>query len=350
MLMTRVKDLVCSSLKVKASERGGEGDAGVELLPRCCALFDRVDLADLGATGRALRVALLQDIASAVTGLAVKRLRDALAHSGAPEAAKQRLASLATQTLEAAIRGASGGEPEQARLAGLLVAELAQVQGWGEVELARRAERVVSWNARRLEDARKALEDLQRRKGAKGATVRSQTENLGRYLQREFTAYETSAPAAIRAGWNASKAVATPLSRAREVLTSLESSTAATSPTAAPELARIKRLVEAASREAGELDKPAAVRAWRKKAASTCAVELAMAVVADCHSRGGCDARAVMDFVEFPGDYFEISEVCEAPIGRIRSIWPGIGRFIAKVLEAIAPPRGMTPRDQLRSR
>jgi hypothetical protein len=161
--MTRVKDLVCSSLKVKASERGGEGDAGVELLPRCCALFDRVDLADLGATGRALRVALLQDIASVVTGLAVKRLRDALAHSAAPEAAKQRLASLATQTLEAAIRGASGGEPEQARLAGLLVAELAQVQGWGEVELARRAERVVSWNARRLGDARKALADLQRR-------------------------------------------------------------------------------------------------------------------------------------------------------------------------------------------
>lgn len=76
-----------------------------------------------------------------------------------------------------------------------------------------------------------------------------------------------------------------------------------------------------------------------------CPVRLALAVISECQSRGGCDALAISEYLRSP-EVFLDDEQC--PIKEQRS-WPEISQFISRALEVVRPNRATPPAAQLRS-
>jgi hypothetical protein len=78
-----------------------------------------------------------------------------------------------------------------------------------------------------------------------------------------------------------------------------------------------------------------------------CSLELAFAAIAACHGRdGGCDARAISDFVTRPDEHFALG-LCTGLVDG--PDWPEISSFVARGIDIVAPPSGASTRDQLRN-
>jgi len=74
-----------------------------------------------------------------------------------------------------------------------------------------------------------------------------------------------------------------------------------------------------------------------------CPVRLALAVVSECQSRGGCDAGAISSYLQAP-EQFLSDEQCSKQDPKL---WPAISVFISRAIEVVRPTRSITSAAQL---